>query len=86
MQYYECPETFRRKPYGCGYGPVNATVAVLDLLLKCPRCGQPLKKVRSTPRRKMAASQEKLDAASAAEQLFGKGAGASYLAAHKRKP
>lgn len=86
MQFYHCPEMSRRKPYGCGYGPVNATVAVLDLLLKCPRCGRALKKVRSPARCKMAAAQGKLDAAAAAEKLFGPGAGAAYLAAHKRKP
>lgn len=84
MTYYHCPEKFRRRPYGCGFGPVNATAAMLDLFLKCPLCGKALKKLRSAARAKMAAAQEKLDAAAAAEQLFGTGAGTAYLARHKR--
>ncbi|MBI4022273.1 MAG: hypothetical protein HY372_02860 [Candidatus Andersenbacteria bacterium] len=86
MQYYQCPKTFRHRPYGCGFGPVNASVAMLDLLLKCPHCGQPLKKIRSAARQEMAAVQEKLDAAAAAEQLFGHGTGAAYLARHQKRP
>lgn len=85
MTYYQCPTQFRGRPYGCGYGPVNATVAMLDLSLTCPCCGKMLKKLRSTARRRMAAVHEKLDAAAAAEQLFGTGAGAAYLARHKRR-
>ncbi len=48
MRYFHCPKTYKRKPYGCGFGPVNATVAYLDLsdgfsLGRCPKCKQPLR-------------------------------------------
>lgn len=83
MTYYHCPPTFRGKPYGCGHGPVNATVAILDLLLKCPGCDQELKEVRSVPRKKMAAAQAHLDAAAISQELFAGSAAARYLASHR---
>lgn len=42
MRYFHCPTIFARKPYGCGAGPYNATVAMLDFWGKC-RCGKALK-------------------------------------------
>ena len=83
MTFYHCPATFRHKPYGCGYGPVNASTALLDCAGKCPTCGKELRKMRSTARKNMAAIQEHLDAAAAAAQLFGATAGTRYLAVHK---
>lgn len=41
MRYFHCPTFYRRKPYGCGRGPYNATQAMLDLWGKCP-CGKKL--------------------------------------------
>ena len=44
MTLFHCPETFARKPHGCGkFGPVNATRAFLDYGGLCPRCKAPLK-------------------------------------------
>ncbi len=43
MRYFHCPPTYKRKPYGCGFGPVTATTAYLDLgdgfsAGMCPKC------------------------------------------------
>lgn len=44
MQLFHCPFVFRSKPYGCGFGPCNATQAFLDYGSVCPRCGKTLKR------------------------------------------
>ena len=36
MRYFHCPKDYRNRPYGCGFGPVNATVAYLDIGMTCP--------------------------------------------------
>lgn len=84
MKYFHCPEVFRRKPYGCGFGPVNFSKAWLDLNFTCPQCGNNLKEVRRTSRKHMAAIQERLDAAAAADELFGTGTSFRYLASHRK--
>lgn len=43
MKYFHCPTSYRSAVYGCGFGPVNATVAFLDLGQRCPRCGKALR-------------------------------------------
>lgn len=85
MKYYHCPRTVRGRPYGCGYGPVNMTKAVLDLGKICPDCKKELKVVRSKPQRKMAVIQQHLDAAATAAELFGPAAGERYVRNHTRR-
>ncbi len=83
MQYFHCPERYKGKAYGCGYGPVNMTVAKLDLSGKCPKCQQVLRQVRGTAHKRMAAVQEHLDAAAVTSDLFGAAAGAQYIHSHR---
>lgn len=42
MKLFCCPASYRAKPYGCGFGPVNATRAFLDYMEHCPRCKRKL--------------------------------------------
>jgi len=42
MKYFNCPTTYRSKPYGCGRGPWNATQVFLDMGQTCP-CGKRVK-------------------------------------------
>lgn len=78
MKYFHCPTTFSRKAYGCGFGPVNATVAFLDLNQRCPRCRKGLKKWRKpTQAVKRAEAQEGVDTV---RELFGNKAADSYAA------
>ena len=43
MRYFHCPRTYRAKPYGCGFGPCNATQAFIDYGKACPRCAKELR-------------------------------------------
>jgi len=49
-----CPASFKGKPHGCGYGPIDPTRAFLDLGGKCPRCRKDFKPYRTPRRRKEA--------------------------------
>lgn len=83
MKYFHCPKVYKGRSYGCGYGPVDMTAAMLDSAGKCPKCQQTLLAVRGTARKRMAAAQEHLEAAAATTQLFGAAAGAEYLHSHR---
>ncbi len=44
LQY--CPETYKGKKYGCGFGPIDPTRAFLDLGGRCPKCKMPFRPYR----------------------------------------
>lgn len=77
MKYFHCPKTFRNKPYGCGFGPVNATVAFFDMGNTC-RCGQALKahtKAAAQKEYRIAETKKAIDFVS---QMFGEQAALNY--------
>ncbi len=83
MRWFHCPKTYRRKPYGCGFGPVNYTQAFSDHSFRCPKCGGELKELRSTARKDMATLQEHLDTLGFVRQTYGSDALSEYAASHR---
>ena len=79
MKYYQCPSLFRKKAHGCGFGPVNATVAFLDLGNICPNCGIALKVYRKPTG--VLQTRDAQQGVENARALFGDAAAASYAKA-----
>lgn len=77
MTYFHCPKTFRSKDYGCGFGPVNATIAFLDMSGKCS-CGKELKTVRKTSTRQQARQADIQRGIDNVRALFGDAAAERY--------
>ena len=77
MKYFHCPKTFRNQPYGCGFGPVNATVAFLDMGSKC-RCGKELKAHTKAAAQKQYTIAETANAIDFVGQMFGEQAAKNY--------
>ena len=85
MKYFWCPNTYRRKQYGCGFGPVNATQAFLDLNSTCPTCGKALKPHTKTKAQAEHRQAEHETAVDMIRGMFGEQAAADYAQTHKVK-
>lgn len=83
MKYFHCPTTYRRKQYGCGFGPVDATQAFLDFGTKCPKCGQILRPNNDRKKQYMHRQKEYHDATDFVKKMFGDAASKSYTDTHK---
>lgn len=77
MKYFHCPITFKAKPYGCGFGPVNGTVAFLDMGSMC-RCGKALKPHTKAKAQKEYVKAEQREAVAFVSQMFGQEAADNY--------
>jgi hypothetical protein len=77
MKYYHCPKEFYSKPYGCGFGPVNATQAFLDMGNKC-RCGKDLKPHNNRKEQLKRQAIEMADAFDFVKEVFGQDAFENY--------